>query len=329
MMLGFRDRTGDQVGFFNYLFDTGTNTTTVEGTSGGDLLRACKTASGFVLQGGAGCAVKVANAQGPGGGEWYSADSYPGGHEETAQGALAVRRGSGLLASAQMDPNDVRSGGVTTYNDDAGTKSAGYQVALESGSADASTGTGRLGKAIGLGDLELLCDQAPIEIGNRVWLDVNGNGVQDPDEPPITTGVTVKLFNAANVEIGSAVTDANGNYVFSSTTIPGLTPNTTGFKISIDVTQSALSPYKPTTPDAAALTGDTTQDNSDSDGIPSGSLVTNIHRSSFRPTGGVGGVADPWWIGHVVRGPASAQGVVLNAAVLRSGGERHWGRRRP
>ena len=44
-------------------------------------------------------------------------------------------------------------------------------------------------EANGLGDLELLCDQAPIEIGNRVWLDLNGNGVQDPDEPPITTGV--------------------------------------------------------------------------------------------------------------------------------------------
>ena len=275
MVLGFRDRTGDQVGFFNYFYPTGSDATTVEGTSGGDLLRACKTTTGFVLQGGAGCAVKVANAQGPGGGEWYSADNYAGGHEETAQGALAVQRGSGLLASAQMDPNDIRSGGVTTYNDDAGTKSAGFQVALESGSANAASGTGRLGKANGLGDLELLCDQAPIEIGNRVWLDINGNGVQDPDEPPITTGVTVKLFNAADVEIGSTVTDGNGNYVFSSTTIVGLTPNTTGFKISVDVTQAALAPYKPTTPDAAALAGDTTQDNSDSDGIPSGSVVTN------------------------------------------------------
>src|SRR5690606_33831018 len=31
-------------------------------------------------------------------------------------------------------------------------------------------------KTNGLGDLEALCDAAPLEIGNRVWLDENGNG---------------------------------------------------------------------------------------------------------------------------------------------------------
>ena len=85
MIVGFRDRTGDQVGFFNYLYESGPTTTT-EGTSGGDLLRACKTSAGFVLQGGTGCAVKVSNNQGPGGGEWYSGEDYPTGHDETAQG---------------------------------------------------------------------------------------------------------------------------------------------------------------------------------------------------------------------------------------------------
>ena len=113
MIVGFRDRTGDQVGFFNYLYQSGPTTTT-EGTSGGDLLRACKTSTGFVLQGGAGCAVKLANNQGPGNGEWYSGEDYPSGHDETAQGALVVRRGSGQLGSVQMDPTDIRAGGVVT-----------------------------------------------------------------------------------------------------------------------------------------------------------------------------------------------------------------------
>ena len=36
-----------------------------------------------------------------------------------------------------------------------------------------------------MSDVELLCDAAPIEIGNRVWHDVNGNGIQDPSEPGI------------------------------------------------------------------------------------------------------------------------------------------------
>ena len=34
-------------------------------------------------------------------------------------------------------------------------------------------------KANGLGDLIALCDEALIEIGNRVWFDANSNGRQD------------------------------------------------------------------------------------------------------------------------------------------------------
>ncbi|MEZ4675191.1 MAG: SdrD B-like domain-containing protein [Caldilineaceae bacterium] len=54
------------------------------------------------------------------------------------------------------------------------------------------------GKNNGLGDLEVLCavSQMPIEIGNRVWLDVDHNGVQDPDEVPLAE-IVVQLFTAA------------------------------------------------------------------------------------------------------------------------------------
>lgn len=48
------------------------------------------------------------------------------------------------------------------------------------------------GKASGLGDLELLCNAAPLELGNRVWRDDDGDGVQDPTEMPIA-GLTVQL----------------------------------------------------------------------------------------------------------------------------------------
>lgn len=49
------------------------------------------------------------------------------------------------------------------------------------------------GKANGLGDLEPLCAAAPLEIGNRVWRDSDGDGVQDADEPPLA-GITVNLW---------------------------------------------------------------------------------------------------------------------------------------
>ncbi|MBK7454269.1 MAG: hypothetical protein IPJ46_11310 [Anaerolineales bacterium] len=52
----------------------------------------------------------------------------------------------------------------------------------------------------------------PINIGNLVWHDLNGNGIQDAGEPGIA-GMTVQLWNAAkNNLIYSAVTNANGIY---------------------------------------------------------------------------------------------------------------------
>jgi hypothetical protein len=49
------------------------------------------------------------------------------------------------------------------------------------------------------------------QIGNFVWEDLNGNGVQDSGEPGIA-GVLVTLSGDANA---SMLTDANGNYLFS------------------------------------------------------------------------------------------------------------------
>jgi hypothetical protein len=52
-------------------------------------------------------------------------------------------------------------------------------------------------------------------IGNRVWLDSNGNGLQDADEPGVA-GVEVTLFNAANDdEVAATTTDNDGNYSFT------------------------------------------------------------------------------------------------------------------
>jgi uncharacterized repeat protein (TIGR01451 family) len=52
-------------------------------------------------------------------------------------------------------------------------------------------------------------------IGDTVWLDSNANGIQDPGEPGIA-GVTVILTNTATGATTTAVTDANGKYLFSA-----------------------------------------------------------------------------------------------------------------
>jgi hypothetical protein len=50
-------------------------------------------------------------------------------------------------------------------------------------------------------------------IGDKVWNDLDKDGVQDAGEPGVA-GVTVTLYNAAGTPIGTTTTDANGNYLF-------------------------------------------------------------------------------------------------------------------
>ncbi|OQX07623.1 MAG: hypothetical protein BWK80_49265, partial [Desulfobacteraceae bacterium IS3] len=54
----------------------------------------------------------------------------------------------------------------------------------------------------------------PASIGDRVWYDMNQNGIQDSGEPGIP-GVTVRLFNPAGEILATAETDSAGNYIFS------------------------------------------------------------------------------------------------------------------
>ena len=51
-------------------------------------------------------------------------------------------------------------------------------------------------------------------IGDRVWQDMNGNGIQDAGESGIS-GVTVDLYDAAGNLVATTATDANGDYSFA------------------------------------------------------------------------------------------------------------------
>jgi hypothetical protein len=52
------------------------------------------------------------------------------------------------------------------------------------------------------------------KIGDRVWYDVNQNGIQDAGEPSMA-GITVTLYDNAGVAIKQVTTDQNGNYIFT------------------------------------------------------------------------------------------------------------------
>ncbi len=55
---------------------------------------------------------------------------------------------------------------------------------------------------------------SPAAIGDLVWLDANGNGIQDGGESGIS-GVTVRLYNSANTLIATTTTGGDGSYAFT------------------------------------------------------------------------------------------------------------------
>ncbi len=88
---------------------------------------------------------------------------------------------------------------------------------------------------------------ATASIGDRVWTDVNNNGLQDAAETAGISGVIVQLKNSLGVVIATATTNASGNYLFANlpagaytvvfpTTVTGavLSPANAGADDSVD-----------------------------------------------------------------------------------------------
>ncbi|WP_375446151.1 SdrD B-like domain-containing protein [uncultured Fibrella sp.] len=229
LILGFGDRAGLQLGWFNYGL-TGTGQYKIN--AGGDLLRAAFKNGTYILENNAYVAGLTGagpnNNQGPGFGEFYYDNfyfnaSFPTAHTEIALGALALLPGSGQTIFTAMDPIDgyAYAGGFRYISNTTGLSPAGDAIGAEvyySGNSPSST----FGKAVGLGDLELNCGLVSyLEIGNRVWLDQDKDGIQDPCEKPLAD-VKVALYQG-NTLVAYTTTDANGEYYFSDKSKPSTT----------------------------------------------------------------------------------------------------------
>ena len=93
----------------------------------------------------------------------------------------------------------------------------GYAPAPHSGSSGTTVEFVRVGAGPLNFGLSRSGDPAPVhgvEVGDRVWRDLDEDGLQDPQEPPIP-GVTVSLWGP-NGRLAVAVTDAQGRFFFSS-----------------------------------------------------------------------------------------------------------------
>lgn len=242
MILAFRDRNGDIVGTYESEAPDGTPTRFA--VAGGDIYRVCRTGTGYeasdyTFEGVAGCqptptpdhfSTGAATLQGI---EYYWGDYWwqigQGGHGETSSGLISQTPGFPDLFSTAFDPNSLSgdsktwfSGGVRSLWNPTGGPSgfphagSGVQFYVSISTSIAQMRTGGFLKVNGMSDIEALCDQAPIQIGNRVWIDTNRDGIQDADETPVA-GVTVRAYSSDGVTLlGTAITNSKGEYYFAS-----------------------------------------------------------------------------------------------------------------
>jgi uncharacterized repeat protein (TIGR01451 family) len=295
MVLGFLDRAGLQFDYDEPAPISG-NTKLLSVDAAGDLVFVCKSSGTFIVEGAAGCMVDTdpgtpspANAtDGPKNvGEFFYQDHANSGttaHMEEAFGALAMLLGPQQVVTSGFDVvTEQFNQGVDFYSTVTGKQTSAYQITPNN-----------VNKGVGLGEPEPLCGVAPIQIGNFVWKDTDADGIQDPGEPGLA-GVTVKLYAAdGTTVIGSAVTDANGQYFFSNgagastaSNVVGLAAIKTDTEYFIRVMSLGTSPsvaglslMNPTTGGANTLNAGTSLQNSDA-GLASGMPNIALRTASF------------------------------------------------
>ncbi len=178
----------------------------------GDILVAFKSGNkwylenGGIVNGRAGSG--VGRYEGPGNGEFFGEDYWivgPSLHPEVSFGTIAAARDAEVV-SAVFDPRyESFAGGLHRYNTDNGKLISTIELY--------NRDNNQFGKASGIGDIEVLNEAIPIEVGNYLWLDQDKDGIQDPNESGIE-GVKISLYNKNCKRVASVITDVNGNYLF-------------------------------------------------------------------------------------------------------------------
>ena len=249
MVMGIMDRFSHQAVFQGS--DANGNTFGNQTFSGGDIVRFCNTgtliAPTYTREAAGKCGANGSGTTGynigdPNPAEYYGGD-YPINndccHAETGMGAIAILPGSGELLAGAIDPQNLFSSGFIKLNNLTGlpaSPNSGYEIVGTGGDYPPAL----YGKGSGLGDIAILCNPSPIEIGNRVWLDTNGDGIQDPNEAPIV-GVVINLYADVNKDgiadnatiIGTATTAADGTWYFNNSNVADGDPSTAGNQIGL------------------------------------------------------------------------------------------------
>ncbi|MEM7354938.1 MAG: GEVED domain-containing protein, partial [Acidobacteriota bacterium] len=185
-------------------------------------------------------------------------------HAALFSAGLTIVPGSGEVAAGFTDPLGIDAFGVRYLDRQNGRGVAGVQF-------------GGLKVAL-VSDVDVLCEQPSLEIGNRVWCDAPSalatpNGLQDP--PGSAGSVDTNLANVV-IDLscnGGAITamatsDLDGNFLFNAGNVAGGIPPGATCTLSIDTAANAAalgSCTLPTMPNVGSAT-DPGQDLRDSDG---------------------------------------------------------------
>ncbi len=234
MILGFRDRTGDQNGAPG-TENPGGYATTDAVAAAGDVYRVCRVGAGFAptdyaFEGSDALCPQVTNAYTLGSEtsintEYYSAENWVSQNLETSVGMIEQVPGFSSVIVNTVNPVQVlapelaNGAGSQMFSNLTGLNTASVSASGVAFSASSLFGQpntgGEFWESNGMGDVEALCDRAPLQIGSRVWVDDDKDGIQDPTESTVV-GVTVRLYNSSDELVGTALTDGDGQFYFVS-----------------------------------------------------------------------------------------------------------------
>jgi uncharacterized repeat protein (TIGR01451 family) len=212
VVLSFLDRSGLQMAH-DYLPYSTTLTFYV---AGGDIVKAAWNGSGY-----------TPNTAAP---EFYD-DEFQGGSDrytDSTWGSVATFVSDVPGERHVMTPGPKAEApleGLHVFDQDTGLELTTHEI----GVLPSPFGSGNNGKSLALGEIDG-AECGDIAIGNRVWLDSDGDGIQGAGELGIA-GVTVAVYtdpdgvpnSGDEVFVASKATDVSGNYEFYST--DGLEPH--------------------------------------------------------------------------------------------------------
>ncbi|WP_405364823.1 SdrD B-like domain-containing protein [Kitasatospora sp. NBC_00039] len=214
MLLSFRDRFGDRA-------PAGpTPGTAAVVMSGGDLNKACPVNGAYGMDTNNGCGLS------PRGTRFF--DTSWGGHRNTAFAGMASSKVENTIATSAFDPNHTALGYGTSFLQRDGKQDPKFGLRLNPAGTVAP-----FGKGASMGDLEVLCDQAPLQIGNRVWYDPERSGVQRPGQRPVPAA-TVNLYDQSGKLVGTTKTTARGEYYFDDSNVTGGLEPRTKYTVRLD-----------------------------------------------------------------------------------------------